>query len=164
VIAKIDRERYARVILGVLLCFHIVDTEKYWGSISSINNVEEIDNRFIGLKSERWNELLNNRNSMISIPITSDLPRTRKCPNWEKINFLAMQNEITTNCVYLARFDVSKILESKSRIEQNLRKGAIEPDSLYILTQQEIERFESVLSKNGVTFEYLDGIWVAYKD
>lgn len=164
VIAKIDRERYARIILGLLLCFHIVDTEKYWGGISSINDVEEIDNRFIGLKSERWNELLSNRNSIISIPITSDLPRTRRCPNWEKINFLAMQNEIATNCVYLARFDVSKILESKSIIEQSLKMGAIEPDLLYILTQQEIERFERVLLKNGVTFESIDGIWVVYKD
>ena len=75
-----------------------------------------------------------------------------------------MQNEIATNCVYLARFDISKIIESKSRIEQNLKMGAIGPDSLYILTQQEIERFERVLLKNGVTFESIDGIWVAYKD
>lgn len=158
------KERYAIVLLGMSLTFHIVDTEKYWGNISRINHERKIDEKFVGLKDSRWDELLYNRKSILVIPITSQLPRIPSCPTFEKIGYLAMRKNISTNCVYLNRYDSNKIQESKLRLEMSLESGTLKADSLYILTQQDIERFKSSFLKYGVVFESVDGLWVAHKD
>lgn len=158
------KEQHAIVLIGITLIFHIVDTEKYWGDISRINYEEKIDEKFIGLKDSRWDELLDKRKAILVIPITSQLPRVPNCPNFEKIGYLAMQKNISTNCVYLARYDSNKIEESRLRLELNLERGKLKADSLYVLTQQEIERFKSNFLNYGVTYESVDGLWVAYKD
>jgi hypothetical protein len=158
------KERYAIVLFGILLIFHIVDTEKYWGNISMINYEKKIDKKFVGLKDSRWDELLDSRKAILVIPITSQLPRIPSCPIFEKIGYLAMRKNISTNCVYLSRYDSNKVQESKLSLELSLEGGTLKVDSLYILTQQDIERFKSDFLKNGVAYEYVDGLWVAYKD
>lgn len=158
------KEQYAMVLLGIVLIFHILDTEKYWGNISNINQDRKLDEQFVGLKDPRWNELLDNRKSILVIPITSQLPRVPSCPNFEKIGYLAMRKNISTNCVYLARYDSNKITEYKSRLELNLGDGKLRADTLYVLTQKDIERFKNNFLKNGVALESVDGLWVAYKD
>jgi hypothetical protein len=158
------KERYAIVLFGILLIFHIVDTEKYWGNISMINHEKKIDKKFVGLRDSRWDELLDSRKAILVIPITSQLPRIPSCPIFEKIGYLAMRKNISTNCVYLSRYDSNKVQESKLSLELSLEGGTLKVDSLYILTQQDIERFKSDFLKNGVAYEYVDGLWVAYKD
>ena len=161
---KSIKEQYAIALLGVSLILHIVDTEKYWGNISTINHEKKIDEKFVGLKDSRWDELLDNRKSILVIPITSQLPRIPSCPTFEKIGYLAMRKNISTNCVYLSRYDSNKIQESKLRLEMSLEDGTLKADSLYVLTQQDIERFKSNFLKYGVAYESVDGLWVAYRD
>ena len=161
---KSIKEQYAIALLGISLIFHIVDTEKYWGNISRINHEKKIDEKFVGLKDSRWDELLDNRKSILVIPITSQLRRIPSCPTFEKIGYLAMRKNISTNCVYLNRYDSNKIQESKLRLEMSLEDGTLKADSLYVLTQQDIERFKSNFLKYGVAYESVDGLWVAYRD
>lgn len=158
------REPKIIVILALALTFHIVDTEIYWGKISTINKQVKIDEQFVGLKDPRWKELLDKRKSILVIPITSQLPRIPACPHAQKIGYLAMQNNISTNCVYLARYDVNKVQDYKKKLEQSLKDDTFKVDSLYILTQKEIERFEKGFIKRGITHEIIDGLSVVYKD
>ena len=66
--------------------------------------------------------------------------------------------------MYLNRYDSNKIQESKLRLEMSLEDGTLKADSLYVLTQQDIERFKSNFLKYGVAYESVDGLWVVYRD
>ena len=53
--------------------------------------------------------------------------------NWGDLGNLASANSMSTNITYLARVDAKKILDSFSKVNQQLHKGPLNQHSLYIL-------------------------------
>lgn len=116
------------IIVSLALTLQIVDTNSGWGSIKeSIDFRQSLAER-TSLDDVRWSEIAG---SFSSVRVLRDLDVTTKY--WREVGFFALDNGLSTDAAYLARWSSNGVKALKSERERLLSTGIPYKGSFYIV-------------------------------
>jgi hypothetical protein len=142
----------ALLILAVLI--QMIDTNAGWADTRAKYMAEPITRWNTSLDSPTWDCIVKNSQKILYIP-----PGNNK-PYWKEIAYLASNNKIPTDAVFLARIDNKKLIEYQKNSSVALAKELLDANAIYLA--DDIEAFKGISSNNTFTinglhiFTYID--------
>jgi len=116
----------ATLILGVCCFIQIVDTSAGWRHIHNALAISSSSQETL-LKNSAWNEMGPHYSNLVRFPVHN------QGNDWQYFAGFAAAHKMGTNSVFLARLDESKLAASDRKINLQLRSGALDKNSLYVL-------------------------------
>lgn len=125
---------FARFILGVCCLIQLADTSAGWLALE--NRLQRdakitLTNLFL---NPFWDSAAKHYNSIRVEPLVNGQFQ----PRWEHLAPFAAKNHLSTNAVYLARIDQTKLSNSNSAFDTDLSSGELGQQSLYILDDSKV--------------------------
>jgi hypothetical protein len=132
-------KKMTTLILGLALAAQIADTSGAWLEIKrKINHASA--QPVSSLSDPFWISAARHYNKVVRVPVWNEQAI------WEKFANYAAQNRMATNSVFMGRVDQKKIELSNQKIEQMLAEGRFEADTLYIVEDNYVAKFMSVMN------------------
>lgn len=132
-------KKIATTILGVALLIQVLDTSGAWLEIKHKIN-HSGSQPISSLTDPFWSDAAKHYSKVVRVPVWNEQAI------WEKFANYAAQNRLATNSVFMGRVDQKKIEQSNQKIEKMLVEGQFEPDTLYIVEDNYVAKFMSVMN------------------
>jgi hypothetical protein len=125
-------KKIATLILLCGLSIQIADTSAGWLQVRS---------KYMQAKTANWQTPLNNPfwkfageryDALVIIPAGNNRPQ------WDLWASYAAQNQMSTNSVFLARYNQTKLAAANAALNERLATGQYDPKSLYILESNKV--------------------------
>jgi len=152
-------------ILSMASIVQVVDTSAGWVQKHKILNSTYGSNWNIVLKSPFWDGALKKYSSLIGVPLvrsTHDIP-----VDWSSFAIQAALNRMSTNFIYLGRYDESKLAAANKKYELAITSGHYDPTALYIIDDERVMPVLMQIDPEKDLFAKIDGYnvlapgWVA---
>ena len=147
--------RAAALLLAIAICVQVVDTRAGWRHVHNVLTVPPASAWNTPLIDPYWDKAATAYSKVVRFPIENQ-PK-----NWQYIAHWAAQNGMATSIVYLARIDLGRLREATLELEDQLRSGRLEPDTLYLVDPDD-ERVSAIIEAPGqsATVRRIDGFTV----
>lgn len=126
--------KLARFILGVCCLIQLADTSAGWMALETrLKQDSKITPTNLFL-NPFWDSAAKNYNSIRVEPLVNGQFQ----PRWEHLAPFAAKNHLSTNAVYLARIDQTKLNNANGAFDTHLSTGELNQQSLYILDDSKV--------------------------
>lgn len=144
------------VLLSLLLVLQVYDISP----LISFRNLP--DGKYELEKFDKeWFTIVPNFEKIVTYPpFQFDLLTTM---DYQDLCYLALKNDIPITCGYVARESGDENSSFQDKLKENLSKGEVDVNTLYITTTKYLEDFNTCLNKNNLEIRFLNGYYLIYK-
>jgi hypothetical protein len=132
IIIKSYSRKVAIAILAVGLLIQIADTSAGWLPKRQQLMQPKASEWGSSLTDPFWNQAAKKYKKVIRIGAANNNH------NWETFAYYAVRNHLSTNSIFLARVDERKMAVENQRLNQQMKDGRYDSDSLYILENDKV--------------------------
>jgi len=151
IIIKSYSKRVAITILSFGLLIQIVDTSAGWLPLR---------HQLMQAKSAEWGTSLTDPFWAAAAKKYQKVVRIDAANhnhNWETFAYYAIQNQLSTNSIFLARVDEQKMMKANNDLNLEIKLGQYSSDTLYILENDKAIAALQSLNKQADLFASIDG-------
>ena len=135
-ISKCYKKNIAIALLIFAALLQVIDTKSGWASTRAKYMAEPISQWNTSLDNPNWDCIAKNSQKILYIP-----PANNKA-YWKEIAYLASNNKIPTDAVFLARIDNKKLIEYQKKSSAALAEGSLDVNTIYLADN--IESFRGI--------------------
>jgi hypothetical protein len=159
-------KKYAWLILSIGLCIQIADTSAGWWAIhqklkTDSQKVDIFTELLAPMNDPFWNQAPAHYSSVVLVPVRNNPKQTywEHGGRWEKMAAYALQHQMATNSVYLARPpDQTKLNSALKKINNAIATGQYDPHSLYIVDDEKVLPILMHLDASKDLFAKINGV------
>ncbi|MEL6921093.1 MAG: DUF6311 domain-containing protein [Pseudomonadota bacterium] len=119
-------------VLAALLAVQLADTSGMWATSANPLRAPATGTWTTPLKDPVWAEA-GHRYDVVRMTKPTNAP-----DNWSDLAYFALQNDMSTNVVYLSRIEDDMIAASKADMNRRFASGTFEMDTLYIVDDEHV--------------------------
>lgn len=131
-ISEVSNIRNRLLFLVLAALFHVSDTSYFWLSINDINK-ESLTKQVLLLEGLNWEEQKKHYEEIVYLPKLETFPRIDPCQAWMSVGYVAARFNFSTNCTYLARYNVGALKEFTAILKMEISQDQLRANRIYLL-------------------------------